>query len=82
MDEFNVCNLDYFPENILIDVLSYLTVRELVRVTRVCKRWKRLVRDQRLWRFVDLTAWKGVSMFLQAMRLFLCFISVFSYTSV
>ncbi|XP_032383430.1 aurora kinase B isoform X2 [Etheostoma spectabile] len=60
MDEFKACNmLDYFPENILIDVLSYLSVRELVRAGRVCKRWKRLVKDQRLWRFVDLTAWKG-----------------------
>uniref|UniRef100_A0A3Q2PK13 F-box and leucine rich repeat protein 12 n=1 Tax=Fundulus heteroclitus TaxID=8078 RepID=A0A3Q2PK13_FUNHE len=55
------CNLDYFPENILIDVLSYLSVRELVRAGRVCKRWKRLVKDQRLWRTVDLTAWKGVT---------------------
>ncbi|XP_068596932.1 F-box/LRR-repeat protein 12-like [Brachionichthys hirsutus] len=61
MDEFKVCNLDYFPENILIDVLSHLSVRELVRAGRVCKRWKRLVKDQRLWRTVDLTAWKGVS---------------------
>lgn len=34
MDEFKVCHLDYFPENILIDVLSYLNVRELVRAGR------------------------------------------------
>ncbi|CAJ1058973.1 F-box/LRR-repeat protein 12-like [Xyrichtys novacula] len=61
MDEFKACNLDYFPENILIDVLSYLSVRELVRAGRVCHRWKRLVKDQRLWRHVDLTAWKGVT---------------------
>ncbi|XP_022067403.1 F-box/LRR-repeat protein 12 [Acanthochromis polyacanthus] len=61
MDEFKACNLDYFPENILIDVLSYLSVRELVRAGRVCKRWRRLVKDQRLWRVVDLTAWKGVT---------------------
>ncbi|XP_058505854.1 F-box/LRR-repeat protein 12-like [Solea solea] len=61
MEEFKACDLDYFPENILIDVLSFLSVRELVRAGRVCKRWKRLVKDQRLWRFVDLTAWKGVT---------------------
>ncbi|XP_042273999.1 F-box/LRR-repeat protein 12-like isoform X1 [Thunnus albacares] len=61
MDEFKACNLDYCPENILIDVLSYLSVRELVRAGRVCKRWRRLVKDQRLWRLVDLTAWKGVT---------------------
>lgn len=34
MDEFKAYNLDYFPENILIDVLSYLGVRELVRAGR------------------------------------------------
>lgn len=61
MEEFTGCNLDYFPENILIDVLSYLNVRELVRAGRVCKRWKRLVKDQKLWRSVDLTTWKGVT---------------------
>lgn len=61
MDEFRAYNLDYFPENILIDVLSYLSVREMVRAGRVCKRWKRLVKDQRLWRVVDLTTWKGVT---------------------
>ncbi|XP_005935235.1 uncharacterized protein LOC102778490 [Neolamprologus brichardi] len=61
MEEFRGCNLDYFPENILIDVLSYLNVREVVKAGRVCKRWKRLVKDQRLWRNVDLTSWKGVT---------------------
>ncbi|XP_061832747.1 aurora kinase B isoform X2 [Nerophis lumbriciformis] len=59
MDEFTTCSLEYLPENILIDVLSYLSIRELVRAGRVCKRWRRLVKDQRLWRLVDLTAWKG-----------------------
>ncbi|XP_051931159.1 F-box/LRR-repeat protein 12-like [Hippocampus zosterae] len=61
MDEFPACNLDYLPENILVDVLSYLSVRELVRAGRVCKRWRRLVKDQKLWRLVDLTAWKGMT---------------------
>ncbi|XP_066578812.1 F-box/LRR-repeat protein 12 [Amia ocellicauda] len=55
------CSLDYFPENILMDILSYLTVRELVRAGRVCKRWKRLVQDHRLWRHVDLTEWKALT---------------------
>lgn len=61
MDDFGTWTLDYFPENILIDILSYLSVREIVRSGRVCKRWRRLVKDQRLWRHVDLTAWKGVT---------------------
>ncbi|KAI2656660.1 F-box/LRR-repeat protein 12 [Labeo rohita] len=53
--------LDYFPENVLIDILSYLNVRELVRNSRVCRRWKQLVKDQRLWRAVDLCTWKGMT---------------------
>ncbi|XP_024288446.1 F-box/LRR-repeat protein 12 [Oncorhynchus tshawytscha] len=61
MADFRTSTLDYFPENILIDILSYLGVRELIRTGRVCKRWRRLVKDQRLWRAVDLTAWKGVT---------------------
>uniref|UniRef100_A0AAY5ETH6 F-box domain-containing protein n=1 Tax=Electrophorus electricus TaxID=8005 RepID=A0AAY5ETH6_ELEEL len=28
---------------------------------RVCRRWRRLVKDQRLWRTVDLSTWKGVT---------------------
>lgn len=42
---------------------------------RVCKTWKRLVKDQRLWRVVDLT-WKGVRMPL-AVLFVLCFVWVF-----
>ncbi|XP_014047608.1 F-box/LRR-repeat protein 12 [Salmo salar] len=61
MADFRTSTLDYFPENILIDILSYLGVRELIRTGRVCKRWRRLVKDQRLWRTIDLTAWKGVT---------------------
>ncbi|KAI7807094.1 F-box/LRR-repeat protein 12-like [Triplophysa rosa] len=53
-------SLECFPENILIDILSYLNVRELVRNSRVCRRWKQLVKDQRLWRSVDLSSWKAV----------------------
>ncbi|KAK3519566.1 hypothetical protein QTP86_029666 [Hemibagrus guttatus] len=53
--------LDYFPENILIEILSYLPVQELVRNARVCKRWRALIKDQRLWRTVDLSTWKRVT---------------------
>uniref|UniRef100_W5K8M9 F-box and leucine rich repeat protein 12 n=1 Tax=Astyanax mexicanus TaxID=7994 RepID=W5K8M9_ASTMX len=42
--------MDCFPENILIEILSYLSIRELLRSARVCKRWRQLVKDQRLWR--------------------------------
>ncbi|XP_022518229.2 F-box/LRR-repeat protein 12 [Astyanax mexicanus] len=53
--------MDCFPENILIEILSYLSIRELLRSARVCKRWRQLVKDQRLWRNVDLSTWKGMT---------------------
>jgi len=34
MDAVRCYTLDFFPENILIDILSYLNVRELVRNSR------------------------------------------------
>ncbi|KAJ8246864.1 hypothetical protein GJAV_G00256210 [Gymnothorax javanicus] len=61
MADLKTCSIEYFPENIIIDILSYLSVKELVRSGRVCKRWRRLVKDQRLWRTVDLSEWKGVT---------------------
>lgn len=39
------------PDSILVDIFSYLTVRELVRsVSTVCRRWRRLCYDSSLWR--------------------------------
>ncbi|KAF4092365.1 hypothetical protein AMELA_G00020170 [Ameiurus melas] len=61
MDAVRAYTLDCFPENILIDILSYLNVRELIRNGRVCKRWRALIKDQRLWRTVDLSTWKRVT---------------------
>ncbi|MCJ8739589.1 hypothetical protein PDJAM_G00048900 [Pangasius djambal] len=61
MAGMRTCTLDCFPENILIEILSYLNVRELIRNGRVCKRWRGLIKDQRLWRTVDLSTWKRVT---------------------
>ncbi|KAF7698338.1 F-box/LRR-repeat protein 12-like [Silurus meridionalis] len=61
MADMRVCSLDFFPENILIEILSYLNVKELIRNGRVCKRWRALIKDQTLWRTVDLSTWKQVS---------------------
>ncbi|XP_062874885.1 F-box/LRR-repeat protein 12-like [Trichomycterus rosablanca] len=61
MAAVNVDILDCFPEMILIEILSYLNVQELIRTARVCRRWRLLVKDQRLWRNVDLSTWKRVT---------------------
>ncbi|KAI5182308.1 F-Box/Lrr-Repeat Protein 12 [Manis pentadactyla] len=43
------------PDSVLLEVFSYLPVRDRIRMSRVCHRWKRLVDDRWLWRHVDLT---------------------------
>ncbi|MEE6505961.1 hypothetical protein FKM82_007418 [Ascaphus truei] len=50
--------LSWLPDSVLLEVLSFLSVRDLIRSGRVCKRWKRLVMDKSLWRNVDLTPYK------------------------
>ncbi|XP_075715066.1 F-box/LRR-repeat protein 12 [Rhinoderma darwinii] len=50
--------LSWLPDCVLLEVLSFLSVRDLIRSCRVCKRWKRLVLDKSLWRYVDLTPYK------------------------
>ncbi|XP_044134785.1 F-box/LRR-repeat protein 12 isoform X1 [Bufo gargarizans] len=51
-------SLSWLPDSVLLEVLSFLSVRDLIRSGRVCKRWKRLVLDKSLWRYVDLTPYK------------------------
>ncbi|CAJ0965515.1 unnamed protein product [Ranitomeya imitator] len=51
-------NLSWLPDSVLLEVLSFLSVRDLIRSCRVCKRWKRLILDKSLWRYVDLTPYK------------------------
>ncbi|KAM4675276.1 F-box/LRR-repeat protein 12 [Discoglossus pictus] len=50
--------LSWLPDNLLLEVLKYLSVKELIRSSRVCIRWKRLVADRALWKHVDLTPYR------------------------
>ncbi|XP_062592742.1 F-box/LRR-repeat protein 12-like [Saccostrea cucullata] len=42
------------PENLLLKIFDYLPVKELCIIGRVCRQWRRIVRDNSLWRHVDL----------------------------
>lgn len=46
------------PDSVLLEIFSYLPVRDRIRLSRVCRRWKRLVDDRWLWRHVDLTVYR------------------------
>ncbi|XP_015671197.1 F-box/LRR-repeat protein 12 [Protobothrops mucrosquamatus] len=48
--------LSSLPDSLLLQILVWLPPRDRVGVTRVCKRWHRLVRDNFLWRHVDLSS--------------------------
>ncbi|XP_064606850.1 F-box/LRR-repeat protein 12-like [Liolophura sinensis] len=50
-------SLSALPDNILLEILSYLPVKELCMAGRVCRRWRRVVRDNSLWRHVDLSSY-------------------------
>lgn len=43
------------PDSVLLEIFSYLPVRDRIRISRVCHHWKKLVDDRWLWRHVDLT---------------------------
>ncbi|XP_060083889.1 F-box/LRR-repeat protein 12-like [Ylistrum balloti] len=51
-------NIKHLPENILLEILSYLSVKDLCRAGRVCRAWRRVVRDNTLWRHVDLLPYR------------------------
>ncbi|KAG8599063.1 hypothetical protein GDO81_002862 [Engystomops pustulosus] len=46
---------DSLPDELLLGIFSYLHLTDLLRVSRVCKRWNRLSCDESLWHSVDLT---------------------------
>lgn len=50
-----MATLSDLPDSVLLEIFSYLPVRDRIRISRVCHRWKRLVDDRWLWRHVDLT---------------------------
>ncbi|XP_069819173.1 S-phase kinase-associated protein 2 [Dendropsophus ebraccatus] len=50
-----VISWDSLPDELLLGIFSYLHLTDLLRASRVCKRWNRLSCDESLWHSVDLT---------------------------
>ncbi|KAG8456712.1 hypothetical protein GDO86_002479 [Hymenochirus boettgeri] len=50
-----VISWDALPDELLLGIFSYLHLSDLLRVSRVCKRWHRLSCDESLWHSLDLT---------------------------
>ena len=46
--------MDSLPDDVLLDVFSFLSQEDLLKSALVCRTWKRLSRDSSLWSCLDL----------------------------
>ncbi|BFZ16337.1 hypothetical protein BsWGS_19376 [Bradybaena similaris] len=46
--------INELPENILLQIMSYLTMKDRCRLRRVCQKWNQIMNYDSLWRHVDL----------------------------
>jgi len=51
---FILQTIEKLPDKVLLNIFSYLSHREICRVARVCKKWRVIAYDTRLWRDVSL----------------------------
>ena len=51
---FQTCTIDNIPDKCLLGVFSYIRQQELGKLARVCKKWRMLAYDSRLWQVVSL----------------------------
>ncbi|KAH9499937.1 F-box/LRR-repeat protein 12 [Bulinus truncatus] len=58
MDIGDINSIRSLPENILLEILSYLPVKDRCIAGRVCKQWRRIVKDNSLWRHVNLLEYR------------------------
>ncbi|XP_031620016.1 F-box/LRR-repeat protein 2 isoform X2 [Contarinia nasturtii] len=50
----NGITIDKLPDKVLLNIFSYVSHREICRMARVCRRWRQMAYDTRLWRNVSL----------------------------
>ncbi|XP_064355784.1 S-phase kinase-associated protein 2 isoform X2 [Dromaius novaehollandiae] len=46
---------DALPDELLLAIFAYLPLNDLLKVSLICKRWRRLSFDESLWQTLDLT---------------------------
>ncbi|ROT77137.1 putative F-box/LRR-repeat protein 7 isoform X3 [Penaeus vannamei] len=53
--------IDKLPDKVLLNIFSYLPHREIISNARVCKKWRQIAYDTRLWSCVSLRPeWQGL----------------------
>ncbi|XP_041667113.1 S-phase kinase-associated protein 2 [Cheilinus undulatus] len=56
---------DHLPEELLLRIFFCLPLQDLLRMSRVCKRWHRLAFDESLWTSVDLEGLTNMDLALE-----------------
>uniref|UniRef100_T1IV44 F-box domain-containing protein n=1 Tax=Strigamia maritima TaxID=126957 RepID=T1IV44_STRMM len=51
---FSKTTIEKLPDKVLLKIFSYLPHREICRLARVCKKWRMVAYDTRLWQVVSL----------------------------
>lgn len=46
--------IEKLPDKVLLHIFSYLSHREICRLARICRRWRKIAYDTRLWKNVSL----------------------------
>ncbi|KAM6224374.1 S-phase kinase-associated protein 2 [Rhynchocyon petersi] len=54
-ENFSGVSWDTLPDELLLNIFSYLCLPELLKASGVCKTWYRLASDESLWQTLDLT---------------------------
>ncbi|XP_072049746.1 F-box/LRR-repeat protein 12-like [Amphiura filiformis] len=50
--------IDSLADNVLVDIFSFLDVKDKCRTAQVCRRWNSLIHQKSLWKHIDLTPFK------------------------
>ncbi|XP_011177631.1 F-box/LRR-repeat protein 7 isoform X2 [Zeugodacus cucurbitae] len=58
-DDINVASkerltIEKLPDKVILHIFSYLSHREICRLARICRRWRQIAYDTRLWKNVSL----------------------------
>ncbi|XP_044590378.1 F-box/LRR-repeat protein 2 isoform X2 [Cotesia glomerata] len=51
---FASTTIEKLPDKVILNIFAYLSHREICRLARVCKRWRQIAYDTRLWKHVSL----------------------------
>lgn len=54
IDPLSTQNISKMPDKVLLHIFSYLEHREICRLATICKKWRQIAYDTRLWANVSL----------------------------